>query len=260
MNDILQQLMALRRADAERDAAAVPLAELERRIAEMPPAPDFCAAFAGRGGIIAELKRASPSEGDIRPGLEAGPMARELAAAGVAALSVLCEPHRFKGSRDDLSAARECVSIPLLCKDFVGGRYPVAAARAVGASAVLLIAAALDDGELRELREYAEACGLAALVEAHTGEEVRRAADAGASVVGVNCRDLRDFSTDPARVAGLLAEIPAGCVKIAESGIRTAADVAALRRAGADGFLIGTALMRAASPGEKLEELKGGLE
>jgi len=256
---ILDTLMALRRADAEREERDLPLAELERRIASMPPAPDFRAAFAGRGGIIAELKRASPSEGDIRPGLEAGSAARDLESAGAAALSVLCEPHRFKGSLADLAAARAATSLPLLCKDFVGGRRPVAAARLAGASAVLLIAAALDDEALRTLRAYAASCGLAALVEAHTADEVRRAVDAGATVVGVNCRDLRDFTTDPGRVAGLLAGIPAGCTKIAESGIRSAADVASLRRAGADGFLVGTALMRAADPGAKLKELLGGL-
>lgn len=256
---ILEELTALRRADAELDAAAVPLAALEREIAGMGAAPDFRGAFAGRGGIIAEIKRASPSEGDIRPGLDVGAVAREYAAAGAAAVSVLCEPHRFKGSRADLAAAAGVVKVPLLCKDFVGGRYPIAAARVAGASAVLLIAAVLEDRELRELREYAESVGLEALVEAHTAEEVKRAVGCGARVVGVNCRDLRTFSTDPGITAGLLGEIPAGCTRIAESGIRGAADVARLRAAGADGFLVGTALMKAQKPGEKLKELIGGL-
>lgn len=256
---ILEELTELRRLDAIRDEAERPLAALEKEIAEMAPAREFRGAFAGRGGIIAEIKRASPSEGDIRPGLDAAAVAREYAAAGAAAVSVLCEPHRFKGTRADLAAARGAVDIPLLCKDFVAGRYPIAAARAAGASAVLLIAAVLGDRELRELREYAEEVGLEALVEAHTAEEVWRAVGSGARVVGVNCRDLRTFSTDPGITAGLLGMIPAGCTRIAESGIRGAADVARLRAAGADGFLVGTALMKAEKPGEKLRELLGGL-
>ncbi len=255
----MEELTEARRRDAEQDVVAVPLAALERKIAGMAPAADFRAAFAGRGGIIAEIKRASPSEGDIRPGLDAAAVAREYAAAGAAAISVLCEPHRFKGSRADLAAVRGVVEVPLLCKDFVAGRYPIAAARVAGASAVLLIAAVLEDRELRELREYAEAVGLEALVEAHTAEEVNRAVGSGARVVGVNCRDLRTFSTDPGITAGLLGMIPAGCTRIAESGIRGAADVARLRAAGADGFLVGTALMKAEKPGVKLKELIGGL-
>ena len=256
---ILEELTEARRRDAERDALEVPLEELEGRIAGMPPAVDFRGAFAGRGGIIAEIKRASPSEGDIRPGLDAAEAARVYEGAGAAAISVLCEPHRFKGSRDDLAAAARVVKVPLLCKDFVAGRYPIAAARVAGASAVLLLAAVLGDKELRELREYAEEVGLEALVEAHTAEEVKRAVGCGARVVGVNCRDLRTFSTDPGITAGLLGEMPAGCTRIAESGIRGAADVARLRSAGADGFLVGTTLMRAENPGDKLKELIGGL-
>ena len=256
---ILEELTEMWRLDAIRDKTARPLAVLEREIAGMAPARDFRGAFAGRGGLIAEIKRASPSEGDIRPGLDAGAVAREYEAAGAAAISVLCEPHRFKGSRADLAAARGVVEVPLLCKDFVAGRYPIAAARVAGASAVLLIAAVLEDRELRELREYAESVGLEALVEAHTAEEVKRAVGCGARVVGVNCRDLRTFSTDSGITAGLLGMIPAGCTRVAESGIRGAADVARLRTAGADGFLVGTALMRAERPGEKLKELIGGL-
>lgn len=255
---ILEELMALRRADAERNEASVPLSQLEREISGMGAAPDFRAAFAA-GGIIAEIKRASPSEGMIRPDLDAGELAKEYEEAGAAAVSVLCEPHRFLGSRADLAAVRAVTKLPLLCKDFVGGRYPIAAARAAGASAVLLIAAALGDRELRELREYAEAAGLEALVETHTEEEARRAVGSGARVVGVNCRDLRTFSTDPGITAELLGKIPGECTRIAESGIRGAADVARLRAAGADGFLVGTTLMRAEQPGEKLKELIGGL-
>lgn len=258
MPDILQELTRLRLDDAARDAAALPLAALEHRIASLPPPPAFRDAFA-RPGIIAELKRASPSEGPIRPSLEAAPMARDLAGAGAAALSVLCEPHRFRGSRDDLSAARAAVSIPLLCKDFVASRYPIAAARAAGASAVLLIVAALDDPTLRELLAYARDCGLAPLVETHDADEIARALDAGADVVGVNCRDLRDFSTDPARVEKLLSLIPSSCLRIAESGIHAPADIARLLSAGAHAFLVGTALMRAPSPPDALRTLLSAL-
>ncbi len=256
--DILEELSARRRADAALRELREPFAAVLARARETPPPPDFAAAFAEPGAhVIAELKKASPSEGIIRDTFDSAALARELEDAGAAALSVLCEPHRFLGSEAYLRAARAEVTIPVLYKDFVTTPYQVAAARAAGASAVLLIAAVLDDARLRELLAFCHALGFAALVETHDADEIRRAVRAGARVIGVNCRDLRTFRTDPSITARLLGEIPPERVRIAESGIKTADDIRRLSDAGAQGFLIGTTLMRAAKPGERLRELKG---
>ena len=256
--DILEDLCARRRADAEAAARDVPYAALLERIAALPAPRDVYAAFAGPGlHVIAELKKASPSEGLIRADFDPVALARAYAANGAAAISVLCEPHRFLGSEAFLRAVRPAVEAPLLYKDFLTTEYQVAAARAAGADCCLLIAAVLDDARLRRLLALAHAFGLAALVEAHTAEEIRRAVQAGARMIGVNCRDLRTFRTDPALTAELVAQIPAGITRIGESGIKTHADLLAVRAAGADGFLVGTALMRAPDPGAALRELLG---
>ena len=256
--DILEELSALRRADAEEAAKAVPYGALEKRIAEMPAPRDFRAAFAGPGiHVIAELKKASPSEGLIRPDFDPAAIARTYAANGAAAMSVLCEPHRFLGGEACLKTVRATVETPLVYKDFLTTDYQVAAARAAGADACLLIAAVLDDAALGHLLGLAHAFGLTALVETHTEEEVRRAVGVGAKLIGVNCRDLRTFRTDPAITAELVAKIPSGVTRIGESGIKTHADILRVKAAGADGFLIGTTLMRAPDPGAKLRELVG---
>ncbi len=256
--DILEELSALRRADAEEAAKAVPYGALEKRIAEMPAPRDFRAAFAGPGiHVIAELKKASPSEGLIRPDFDPAAIARTYAANGAAAMSVLCEPHRFLGGEACLKTVRATVETPLIYKDFLTTDYQVAAARAAGADACLLIAAVLDDAALGHLLGLAHAFGLTALVETHTEEEVRRAVGVGAKLIGVNCRDLRTFRTDPAITAELVAKIPSGVTRIGESGIKTHADILKVKAAGADGFLIGTTLMRAPDPGAKLRELVG---
>lgn len=256
--DILEELSALRRADAEEAAKAVPYGALEKRIAEMPAPRDFRAAFAGPGiHVIAELKKASPSEGLIRPDFDPAAIARTYAANGAAAMSVLCEPHRFLGGEACLKTVRATVETPLIYKDFLTTDYQVAAARAAGADACLLIAAVLDDAALGHLLGLAHAFGLTALVETHTEEEVRRAVGVGAKLIGVNCRDLRTFRTDPAITAELVAKIPSCVTRIGESGIKTHADILKVKAAGADGFLIGTTLMRAPDPGAKLRELVG---
>lgn len=254
--DILEELSALRRKDAALRELQEPFAELRERAQALPPPPDFAAAFAGPGlHVIAELKKASPSEGLIRADFEPTALARELEGAGAAALSVLCEPHRFLGSEAYLRAARDVVAIPVLYKDFVTTPYQVAAARAAGASAVLLIAAVLDDTRLAELLAFCHELGFAALVETHDADEIRRAVAAGARIIGVNCRDLRTFRTDPAIVARLIGTIPEDRVRIAESGLKTADDLRRLADAGAHGFLVGTTLMRAPRPGEALREI-----
>ena len=233
------------------------LTERRRRDAEKASKTrDFAAAFRGPGiHVIAELKKASPSKGVIRPYFRAAELAAELSGAGASALSVLAEPHRFLGGEDNVRRAREASDLPILFKDFVSTDFQILRARAAGADAVLLIAAVLDDDALASRLKYARSLGMEALVETHTAEEIRRAAAVGAKVIGVNCRDLKTFYTDPAITAGLLAQIPDGVVKIAESGIRGVDDIHTLRAAGADGFLIGETLMRAERPGEKLKEL-----
>ena len=254
--DILEELSARRRADAEAAARTVPYAALLKRIAALPAPRAVRAAFAGPGlHVIAELKKASPSEGLIRADFDPVALARAYAANGAAAISVLCEPHRFLGDEAFLRAVRPVVEVPLLYKDFLTTEYQVAAARAAGADVCLLIAAVLDDARLRRLLDLAHTFGLTALVETHTAEEIRRAVQAGARMIGVNCRDLRTFRTDPALTAELVAQIPAGITRIGESGIKTHADLLAIRAAGADGFLVGTALMRAPDPGAALREL-----
>lgn len=256
--DILEELSDMRRADAAEREKSVSMDEMIRRAAAAPAPRDFAAAFRGGGvNVIAELKRASPSEGMIREDFRPVELAKELEAAGAAALSVLCEPHRFLGDEAYLRAVREVVDLPLLYKDFVTTRYQVVAARAAGADAVLLIAAVLDDDALSDLLGFAHEVGLRALVETHDADEIRRAVDAGAGIVGVNCRNLRNFSTDVSLLEGLVGEIPRPRLRIAESGMHDAAAIGRARAAGADGFLVGTALMRAPRPGAKLSEIAG---
>ena len=238
--NILEELTALRRKDVK-NAARV---------------RDFAAAFRGDGiHVIAELKKASPSKGLIRERFNVAELARDLDRSGAAALSVLAEPHRFLGGEENVRVARENTDLPILFKDFVSTEYQVLRARACGADAVLLIAAALDDERLASLLGCVRSHGMEALVETHTRGEIVRAVAAGAKVVGVNCRDLKTFHTDPAITAELIREIPADLVRIAESGIRTADDIKVLRASGADGFLIGETLMREEHPGNKLKEL-----
>ncbi len=256
MKNILQELSELRRADAAEREKAVSMPDMMRLAAAAPSPRDFATAFLKDGvNVIAELKRASPSEGMIREDFRPVALARELEASGAAALSVLCEPHRFLGDEAYLSAVRDATSLPLLYKDFVTTRYQVAAARAAGADAVLLIAAVLDDSTLADLLGLAREMGLRALVETHDKDEILRAVDAGAGMIGVNCRNLRDFSTDVTLLERLIGCIPRSCIRIAESGMHDAAAIARAKDAGADGFLVGTALMRAKSPASKLVEL-----
>ena len=240
--NILEELTELRRQDVAR-------AEKVR---------DFAAAFSGPGlHVISELKKASPSKGLIREDFRPADLARELTDAGAAALSVLAEPHKFLGGEESVRIARANTDLPILFKDFVSTRYQILRARACGADAVLLIAAVLGDVEMSDLLSYARSLGMEALVETHTEDEISRAVGVGAKIIGVNCRDLKTFHTDPSITAGLIRLIPEGVVRIAESGMRSKEDLRLLRAAGADGFLIGEALMREPSPGAKLKEMIG---
>jgi indole-3-glycerol phosphate synthase len=204
--------------------------------------------------VIAEVKRRSPSAGGIREGVSAAAAAQLYAGAGAAAVSVLTDGEHFGGSLGDLQAAR-VAAVPLLRKDFVIDAVQVHEARVAGASAVLLIVRILDDAALRELHGEALRVGLDVLVEVHDEAEVERAAAAGARIIGINNRDLATFTTDLDTTLRLAPRVPAGCVVVAESAIREAADVARVAAAGADAVLVGEALMRAADPAGALRSL-----
>lgn len=226
--------------------------DLERAAASAPEPRDFAAALR-RGAhvaLIAECKRRSPGAGDIRPDVDPAALAVAYASAGAAALSVLTDLEYFGGSLDDLRRARGAVALPVLRKDFTLDPVQVVEARAAGADAVLLIVRLLTDDALAALRREAEALGMAVLVEAHDRDELRRAVDCGATIVGINNRDLATFTTDLDTTLRLLDSLPNGVTVVSESGIRTAADVARLGDGGVDAILVGETLLRAPDPGE----------
>jgi indole-3-glycerol phosphate synthase len=263
---ILAQILEEKRREVAAARAGMGDEELAERAAQAPPVRDFAAAIrrtlpgglgAGREAlhVIAEVKRASPSAGPIRPDANPGAIAAEYQAAGASAISVLTDRTFFDGDLLHLAAARSRAGVPILRKDFVVDSYQVLEARAYGADAVLLIVAALDDAALRELLAAARAAGLAALVEAHDEAEADRAAAAGASIIGINHRDLRTLHIDLDLFTRVRPRLPAGCITVAESGLRTPADVRRMADAGADAILVGEHLMRAPHPGAALREL-----
>jgi len=260
---ILARILDSKRAELAAGLAAEPLASMRARaeaVTREAPARPFASALR-RGPddtavrVIAEIKRASPSLGPIRPGADVVAIAKSYAAAGARALSVLTDGPFFGGNLGDLTAARAAVAIPVLRKDFLIDEWELWRARAAGADAVLLIVAALDDARLGDLLACARAAGLGVLVEAHDARELERALAAGADVVGVNHRDLATFVVDTSLTERLRPLVPARCVYVAESGIRTPADVALMGAHGADAVLVGEALMRAPDPGAALAEL-----
>ena len=259
--NILQKIADANRADLEIRKKQIPEAELFRQIERMPKAKPLSASLKSRDGIriIAELKKASPSKGLIRPDFQFETFAGEYLEAGAAAISVLTEPHFFQGSLEYLKKVAEQAAkttVPVLRKDFLFDRYQITEARAAGADAVLLIAALIHDDTLfRELLGYTHELGMEALCEAHDEAEVKRLLGLGAKIIGVNSRDLKTFHTDIRQTGALLELIPPECVSVAESGIRTKADFEQLP---ADAYLIGETLMRAEHPGDKLKELRSG--
>jgi indole-3-glycerol phosphate synthase len=238
-------------------------ASLEDAAASAPATRDLAAALRRHGAplprVIAEIKRASPSAGTIRADANPAVIASDYESAGAAALSVLTDRDFFGGSLSDLTTARVRATIPTLRKDFLVDPLQVLEARAAGADAVLLIVAALDDRTLIELQTLACSLGMAALVEVHDDAEAERALAAGATIIGVNHRDLRTFEMDMSLSARVRQLVPADRVLVAESGIKTAADVRAMADAGADAILVGEALMRQPSPGNALRVLLGGV-
>jgi indole-3-glycerol phosphate synthase len=223
-----------------------------------PPPRDFAAALreAPSPAVIAEVKHASPSAGAIRD-VDPGEQARIYQSAGAAAISVLTEPRHFGGSLLDLQAARRAVSLPVLRKDFLVHPSQVIEARASGADAVLLIASAVSEAELKALLAAAADLGMAALVEAHGVEDLDRALHTDAELIGANARDLETLEVDPARAIALLRRVPDDRLAVAESGLATREQVRRAVEAGARAVLIGEALMRAEDPGALLRELRG---
>jgi len=225
---------------------------LRGRALDAPATRDFAAALRrddGHPGLVAEIKRRSPSKGDLAPDLDAATLASEYAAGGATALSVLTDAPYFGGSVADLQAAREACEIPVLRKDFMIDEVQVYEARAIGADAVLLILAALpDDTQVRDLAELATGLGLGVLVEAHDADELDRAVGLGMGIVGVNARDLGTFTEDLDGAAALAAHLPPETIAVAESAIRTPEDAARMAGAGFDALLVGEALVRAPDP------------
>jgi len=253
---VLEQILVARRRRLDAARLRVPLGELQRGAEAWSDRRDFTAALRRPGlRVIAELKRASPSRGVLRPDFRPAEIARGCEAAGAAALSVLTEEDFFSGSLEDLRQARAAVALPVLRKDFVIEDYQVYEAAAAGADAVLLIVAALGASELPRLIELSRSLRLAALVEVHTAEELQRALDAGARIVGVNNRNLKTLEVDLETSFRLRDKIPATCLAVSESGIKSPADLRRLGEAGFDAVLIGERFMTEPDPARALAEL-----
>ena len=253
---MLEELVAGAVADASARRAVRSLADIEADALAAPPALDAVSALspAGRVKLIAEVKRASPSRGVLAEIRDPAGLAVSYQTGGASAISVLTEGRRFGGSLDDLAQVRAAVDIPVLRKDFIAEPYQVFEARAAGADLVLLIVAALEQQRLAELHELIVQLGMGPLVETHSAEEVERALDVGAAIVGVNARDLSTFELDRDLFGTLADRIPSGVIRIAESAVKEPADVAHYRAAGADVVLVGEALVRGEDPVATLEE------
>jgi indole-3-glycerol phosphate synthase len=259
MSSILDNIYAAKRVEVRARRAVVSPMAIVAEAGQAPRPRDFIAALrAKRPAIIAEIKRASPSKGDIMPGLDPASVAREYVAAGAAAISVLTDVH-FKGTLDDLRAVRAAVDVPLLRKDFIFEPYQVYEARAAGADCVLLIAAMLKEGELRSLAALAREIRMGTLVEAHDAAEFALAMKVGAGLIGINNRDLHTFVTDIAVTERLLSGYKGDALIVTESGIDSSDDIRRLDAAGARAFLIGESLLKGGAPGAKLGELMGAL-
>ena len=252
---ILDQILARKREEVTAARAAIPLAELRARAADRSPTRDFHGALAAPGiAVIAEDKRGSPSAGVFAPDLDAAVLARTYESAGAAAISVLTDRDFFQGSPSDLGAARHATAIPVLRKDFILYPYQVYESRVMGADAILIIIAAVDN-EARLLALGRE-LGLHCLVEVHDEAEIERAVAAGARIVGINNRDLRTFTTDIAVSERLRPRVATGILVVSESGIKNPEDVARLAAADVDAILVGESLVRSPDPAAALQALR----
>ncbi|MGH8234058.1 MAG: indole-3-glycerol phosphate synthase TrpC [Rhodanobacteraceae bacterium] len=263
MNDILRTILARKREEVAERKARISMSALRERGEGVAYARGFTAALrvrteAGRAAVIAEIKKASPSKGVIRPEFDPAEIARSYERGGATCLSVLTDVDFFQGSDAYLQQARAACALPVLRKDFIIDRYQIQEARALGADAVLLIAAALDNATLANLHAYAIQCGLDALVEVHDMVDLQRTLplpNPEHTLIGINNRDLRTFETSIETTLLLRPDVPSDRLLVTESGVATRDDIARLQTAGVDTFLIGEAFMRASDPGTALREL-----
>jgi indole-3-glycerol phosphate synthase len=256
VRNVLDEIVAGVREDVATRQEALPLDDVKALVAAAPSAKDAFAALKLPGvGVIAEVKRRSPSKGALASIIDPAALAVEYQAGGARMISVLTEGRSFGGSLDDLDAVRAAVDIPVLRKDFVIGSYQVHEARAHGADVVLLIVAALDQNTLVGLRERIESLGMMALVEVHTEDEASRAVDAGARVIGVNARNLQTLEVDRSAFERIAPGLPSEIVKIAESGVRGPRDLIEYAAAGADAVLVGEGLVTKGDPRQAVAEL-----
>ncbi|MSO44398.1 MAG: indole-3-glycerol phosphate synthase TrpC [Thermoleophilia bacterium] len=256
METFLDRVVERTRADLAARKAAVPLERLEERLGPPRRGRPFSEALVGEGiALIAEMKRASPSQGPIRPDASVRQIVRAYEAAGASACSVLTEPHWFGGSLDDLVEARAACDLPLLRKDFIIDPYQLVEARIAGADAVLLIVAALTRDEITSLYDRADELGMDCLVEVHDEDEMAIAVECGMEIIGVNNRNLQTLEVDTGTALRLLVDAPAGTIVVAESGIASNDDVQRLEESGVDAILVGEVLMRHDDPAAAVHAL-----
>lgn len=256
--DILAEICTRKRAEVADAIEMRPLEAIETDAREAPPPREFSGALESPGiSLIAEIKRASPSKGEIAPDLEPSSLAKAYEEAGASAISVLTDEAGFAGTLVDLATAREAVSLPVLRKDFIVDPYQVFEARAAGADAILLIVGALGPADLEAMLELADELGMASLVEVHDGRELQVALDSGAAIVGVNNRDLRTFEVSLTTCIELSEKIPSWVLGVAESGISTRGDVELVESAGYDAILVGESLLISGNVEGQVHELLG---
>jgi len=258
--DILEKILARKRAEIAERSARLPLAELRARAPSAPPTRGFVNALrarlaTGKPAVIAEIKKASPSKGLLRADFDPAGIAQSYERHGATCLSVLTDRDFFQGADEHLLAARAACALPVLRKDFTVDPYQVYEARALGADCILLIVAALDDEHLRVLAELARDLGLDVLVEVHGAAELERALPLNTPLIGINNRDLRTFDVRLETTLDLLTCIPKNRIVVTESGIHTPADVARMCQHGVSVFLVGEAFMKSREPGERLTSL-----
>jgi indole-3-glycerol phosphate synthase len=262
MSDILDKILAVKREEVAAAKAVRSLAQVRAEAEAQPPARDFVGAIrgkiaAGKPAVIAEIKKASPSKGVLREDFRPADIAADYERHGAACLSVLTDRQFFQGAPEYLQAARRACNLPVLRKDFMVEPYQVFEARAMGADAILLIVAALQLAEMREMEDLAAGLGMAVLVEAHDGAEVDTALKLKTPLIGINNRNLRTFDVDLNTTLGQLSRIPADRLVVTESGIRSQDDVSLMRKHEVNTFLVGEAFMRCPSPGAELARLFG---
>ncbi len=263
MSDILQRILEVKRREIAEARIRLPLEAVERAAKEASPPRGFERSMrtkiaAGRPAVIAEIKRASPSQGLIRADFDPAGIAASYERHGAACLSILTDREFFGGSEEDLKAARAACSLPVIRKDFIIDAYQVFEARSWGADCILLIVDAAPDEKLSQLERIAHDLGMDVLVESHDGAQLDRALSLSTPLVGINNRDLRTFKTSLDTTIDLLARIPAGRLAVTESGISRPEDVKLLKKSNVNAYLVGGAFMAAPDPGEELSRLFGG--